>query len=341
MVYFYLKHFSANENFQQHFVTNGGDSLGRLNDIPNLNYSILKFSTGYENIFYKRNFYKNLKDYILQNKINLIHTHHRFPENVSARIAKELNIKTVTSAHSFVKGFKRSSFKSHIIISVSDSISRHLINDFNIEKENIISIYNPVEKVAQIDIRMAEQFKRENNISPDEKLLLFVGRISKDKGIDTLLKSFTLIREEIKNVTLVINGQVEDKKLKQNFNENKIIYVSPQKDTHHLYYVADIVVLPSRTDPFPFVMLEAGSFKKPFIGGNTGGIAEFIEDGKNGLLISPENSEELAEKIIYLMDNQDIGKKLGENLHNKVSSLCDFNNYFTKVENIYNSLLSS
>jgi glycosyltransferase involved in cell wall biosynthesis len=87
-------------------------------------------------------------------------------------------------------------------------------------------------------------------------------------------------------------------------------------------------------------MIEAGAFKKPFIGGNTGGIAEFIEDGKNGLLIDPENPEQLAEKIIYLLNNPDMGKVLGENLYEKVNHLCEYNNYFNEVEKIYNSLLT-
>ena len=86
-------------------------------------------------------------------------------------------------------------------------------------------------------------------------------------------------------------------------------------------------------------MLEAGVHKKPFIGGNTGGIAEFIEDGKNGLLVDPENPEQLAEKISYLLDNPALGKHLGENLYDKVTRLCDYNNYFNEVEKIYNSLV--
>ncbi len=88
-------------------------------------------------------------------------------------------------------------------------------------------------------------------------------------------------------------------------------------------------------------MIEAGSFKKPFIGGNTGGIAEFIEDGKNGLLVDPENHEQLAEKIIYLLNNPDLAKILGENLYEKVNRLCDYNKYFSEIEKIYNSLLTS
>jgi glycosyltransferase involved in cell wall biosynthesis len=88
-------------------------------------------------------------------------------------------------------------------------------------------------------------------------------------------------------------------------------------------------------------MIESGRFKKPFIGGNTGGIAEFIEDGKNGLLVDPGNPQQLAEEIIYLLNNPNVGKMLGENLFSKVNTLCDLNNYFSNVEKIYNSLLAS
>ena len=106
-----------------------------------------------------------------------------------------------------------------------------------------------------------------------------------------------------------------------------------------MYLLADIVVLPSRVDPVPFVMIEAGIFKKPFIGGNTGGITEFIEDGINGLLVDPENPQMLAEKIIYLLNNPEIGRTMGEKLYKKVNRLCDYNNYFSEVEKIYNSAL--
>jgi glycosyltransferase involved in cell wall biosynthesis len=172
---------------------------------------------------------------------------------------------------------------------------------------------------------------------------LFVGRINRDKGFDTLLKSFNQVISKNKNVILLINGQVEGNrlKLKSVLNDNKIIFLPPQKENSYLYSIANIVVLPSRIDPFPFVMIEAGAFKKPFIGGNTGGISEFIEDGKNGLLVAPENPEQLTEKIIYLLNNPAIRKVLGENLNEKVNRLCCYNNYFNEVEKIYNSLLIS
>jgi glycosyltransferase involved in cell wall biosynthesis len=87
-------------------------------------------------------------------------------------------------------------------------------------------------------------------------------------------------------------------------------------------------------------MIETGINKKPFIGGKTGGIEEFIEDGIDGLLVNPEDENELAEKILYLLNNQEISQQFGDNLYKKVKEKCDYQNYFNRVEEIYNSLLS-
>jgi L-malate glycosyltransferase len=341
LAFMYLKHFSTAKNFQIHFITNGGDSLERLKEIPNLKFKIFNFSTGYKNIFYQNSFYKNLKSYLIKNNIGLIHTHHRFPENISVRIQKELNVKTITSAHSFVIGFKQTSFKSDKIISVSNSIANHLLKNFDVKKEKIITIYNPVKNSIRTDLMVGDKFRTENNIPSNKKILLFVGRINRDKGIDVLLKSFSIVRKKIENLFVIVNGQIDDKKLFQQANDQSIIYLPPRNDISNLYAIADLIVLPSRNDPFPYVMLETGAFKKPFLGGNTGGIAEFIEDGKNGLLVDPENPEQLAEKIIYLLNNPDVGKRLGENLHQKVKELCDYNSYFNQVEKIYNELIEA
>jgi glycosyltransferase involved in cell wall biosynthesis len=341
LVYLYLKHFSSLPDYGVHFITNDGDALERIETLPDIKFKKMKFTTGIKNLFYQRSFYKDLKEYVVKNKIGLIHTHHRFPETVAVRISKELNIKSITSAHSFVKGFRHSSFTSEKIISVSYSITDHLKKNFNVTKEQMLTLYNPAKKFQEPDRITADKFRNEYNISFNKKILLFIGRISRDKLFDTLLKAFKMVTESIENIILIIIGQIEDKRIKFKplLKSEKIIYIPPQRDVNFLYTLADIVVLPSRIDPFPFVMIEAGAFKKPFIGGNTGGIAEFIEDGKNGLLVDPENPRQLADKIIYLLNNPETGKLLGENLYEKVTRFCDYNNYFNEVEKIYNSLL--
>ena len=346
LVYLYLNYFSTKENYGVHFITNGGDSLDRIKTIPSLKYEIIKFSTGSSNIFSLLEFYKKLKKYVKENNIDLIHTHHRIPEVVATTISKKLRVKTVKSAHSFVRGYKKISFKSDIIISVSHSLSNYLIKNFKNVDGRIVTLYNPAEEFIALDDNLINDFRNEHNILSSQKVILFIGRIAKVKGIDTLIKSFEIVKERFSNVSIMINGQIENKEntfkqLLKNLGGDRIIYIPPRKDIRFLYSLADMVVLPSRIDPFPLVMIESGTFKKSFIGGKSGGISEFIEDGKNGFLINPENPQELAEKIIYLLDNPDVAKTIGENLNNKVKKLCDYNNYFFETENIYKSLLSS
>lgn len=343
LVFLYLKYFGSKNGYEIHFVTNGGDSLERLEQIPSLKFKILNFSRGISNILYYRNFYKDVKQYVTDNQIKLIHTHHRFPEFIAVKIAKELNIKTVASAHSFVTGYKGICFKSDKIISVSNSVSSYLLNNFNVKKENILTLYNPIEELPVMDSKEKEILKNEFGINREQKILLFIGRINQFKGCDTLLRSFQLVKEEVKDVVLLMCGSVEDKKFsKASVHRNaSVILLKPRRDINALYLIADIIILPSLIESFPFVMIETGTVKKPFIGSNTGGIAEFIEDGKNGLLVNPGNHIELAEKIVYLLKNKDFGKNLGNNLYQKVMEQCDYNNYFFQIEEIYNSLLTS
>ena len=118
-----------------------------------------------------------------------------------------------------------------------------------------------------------------------------------------------------------------------------IILLGVVKNPYPYYSAADIVVLPSRIDPFPFVMLEAGLMRKPFIGSRTGGIAEFIEDGKDGLLTIPEDVIDLKNKIGYLINTPQKAKTLAENLYQKVKSQTSREKYISRLCKIYDELL--
>ena len=79
--------------------------------------------------------------------------------------------------------------------------------------------------------------------------------------------------------------------------------------------------------------------KKPFIGGNTGGISEFIEDGVNGVLIEPGNFNQLADKIIYLFNNPEKAAILAEALYQKVKKECDCEMFYGRLDKIYKNIL--
>lgn len=340
-VYINLKNLSKHSSYKLFFITNKGDSLDRLENIPELNYSIFKFEKDHINIL--RIIVDVFKLYVFckKNKIKIIHTHHRYPELLAVIVSKLTKIKTVTTVHSFVKGMKSISFRSNKIISVSKSVEEHLFLNYPHTKCRCTTIYNCVDeslfKLNQINI---SEFKKSFGYSESDKILFFAGRISIIKGIDILIEAFKRLPYKL-DAKLLIIGSVTDTQVKVflDKNDDKIKILAPQKDITSYYQLADLVILPSREDPFPYVMIETGAMKKTLIGSKTGGISEFIEDGVNGVLVEAGNCNELAEQINFILDNPGRSKELAAALNQKVKEKCNCEKYFESLILIYNQML--
>jgi len=258
-----------------------------------------------------------------QNNINVIHTHHRYPELVAYLVSKILPIKTVSTVHSLLANLKPLSFKSKKIIAVSNAVKENLIDNYKIDPDRIVVIYNYIEPFADVNQEQKEAFLLKHHITKEDSILLFVGRINLIKGCDVLIHAFCQLIKSRKTVKIFLVGEFD---LPMEFveivnNNTSIFCINPTKDIAIYYAVADIIVLPSRIDPFPFVMLESGLSKTPFIGGRTGGIAEFIKDGVDGLLVNPGDSHDLRKKIIFFLDNKSVAKSMANNFYMKVTSL--------------------
>ena len=339
-VFSILKNFSRNGSYKLYFITNGGDSLERLEE-TGITPFIIKFSSGLKNLYY---FLPNLivlVKYCVKNKIDIIHTHHRYPEFLSYLISKMINVKTISTVHSLVEGKNKFSFKSDRLIAVSKTVEKMLRENFNIPAEKIIMLYNSIEPFNIENNESIENIREKYDIPQDGKIILFLGRISKIKGIDLLIEAFNKLHLQSNKLFLLIVGQIYDKyfdNILKNLSSN-IIILNPVKNPYMFYSFADLIVLPSREESFSYIVREAGLFKKPFIGSNTGGIAEFIDDGINGLLFEKGNVLQLSEKIQYLLNNTEEAKVLGENLFIKVKKQICSGKYYETLSAIYNNMI--
>lgn len=336
-VYDLLLNLREKDNISVFFITNGGDAIQKV-EVSNIYFQIINFNVDKTNLltFLKNLFF--LKNFCQQNNINIIHTHHRYPELLSVILSKFVNIKTVTTAHSFVKGKRPISFKSDKIIAVSYAIRKHLINDFRVRENKIKVIYNNLRKEK---ISTTESFVRgKYNIQNDDFVFLFVGRINKIKGVDILVKAFNILNKEFEKIKLIMVGQILDDTVSQLKLSNNIQILEPRQNISELYLASDAVVLPSREDPFPYVMLEAGVYKLPLIASNVGGVKEFVVNEKNGLLFESENVDELYHKMKFFVENKLVIKKYGKALYNSVKPLLSIDNYINSLLEIYHSLLN-
>ena len=339
-VFSLLKNLGYNDSYKIFFITNGGDALDKINDL-NVTLATINFTKGLQNIF---NFYTNLRTlrkFCIQNNIDIIHTHHRYPEYLAYLISKETKIKTVSTVHSLVKGKFFFSFKSDILIAVSNSIKKMLEEYYKVSPEKIVTIQNYLEPPEPEEQQTNINIKNNLSIPEDGKVILFLGRITKIKGIDLLIEAFKLLRQNNKKIFLLIIGQVYDNSLNSLLKSlpEGVKFLGVVKNPYPYYSAADLVVLPSRIDPFPFVMLETGIMHKPFIGARTGGIEEFIDDGVNGILFEPGNIMQLNNKIDYIINDLEKAQAIAENLHIKVKEHMSRDKYLSKLSKIYDELL--
>lgn len=148
--------------------------------------------------------------------------------------------------------------------------------------------------------------------------IFFIGLLKEVKGIDLLLKSIPIIKKSITDIYVYIagSGPLENelkllvKKLDIEEEVNFLGFVSGDEKYSYLKS-ANVCVFPSIYEPFGIVIIEAMACGKAVVASNVGGIPFIVEDGKTGLLFEPSNVEELAEKIIELLENRKFRMKIG------------------------------
>jgi len=147
-------------------------------------------------------------------------------------------------------------------------------------------------------------------------VILFVGRLTRDKGIPELVEAFARLDEQFLNLRLLLVGcfEAEDplppETRRQLEKQPHIIFVGAVQDTPSYYAAADIVVLPSHREGLPTVILEAQAAGKPVVGANATGIVDLVTDGETGLLFPVGDATALSKTIARLLTDEDLVRKL-------------------------------
>ena len=277
--------------------------------------------------------YKQIKN----DKPDIIHTIglRSFQSHMAWLVSKKTNIPLVVSdqggltTHPFLK---QSSLFFKMVYKIQNFFIKCIINDSsavsaaNEYEKEIFLTFNKNSKIKIIrnginlkTLVSQENFKQKYKI--DNKFILFVGRFSKSKGIETLLHACSIIKNELKtqNVSLVIMGVdfgYQDEMLKLismlKLDDNIIVIKNPPRD-HVIaaYGQSEFLVLPSHWELSPLVPLESFAFKKPVISTKSHGIPYTVQDKVNGLLVEPDNPNDLSKAMIELLENKDMREKLG------------------------------
>ncbi|MFH1551665.1 MAG: glycosyltransferase [bacterium] len=248
--------------------------------------------------------------------------------------------------------------------------------DYKIALENkiapsnkLITIHNGIDSKS-INFLSKEQAQKKLLGKTSSLIIGTIAELTKNKGILYLLQAIVYIKEN-KNAPdfdtiLIAGGENPDKDKVQSFIKQhhlKNIYLFESINNASSYLKAfDIFVLPSIKEGLPYTILEAMTAQLPIISANVGGIPEILiskninnqdapspedQDAKgraltySGIMIEPKNSQQLAEKILYLIKNPEIAKNLAENGHKIVEQEFSFTKMIKQTKKIYNYALLS
>lgn len=171
----------------------------------------------------------------------------------------------------------------------------------------------------------------------NRRVVLTVSRLVGRKGIDTVLRALPRVIQQFPDLIYLVAGEGEEERpLKALAGEmgleNHVAFLGriPYEQLPFYYSLCDLFVMPSKYTPpdvegYGIVFLEANACGKPVIGADTGGIPDAIVDGETGFLVEPEQPEELAEKMTWLLENQELARRLGKNGMQRVKKTANWN----------------
>jgi glycosyltransferase involved in cell wall biosynthesis len=181
-------------------------------------------------------------------------------------------------------------------------------------------------------------------VARDEKIVLFVGRFHPVKGIRYLIRALGTLSQKRPDIRLVLVGDGEERSaleaLATELNLQERISFTGQISYGQVpeYMAAsDILVLPSLSEGLPLAIIEAMASGLPIVATWVGGISEIVQEGVNGFLVAPKNPEALAEKIVILMEDSDLRRRIAQNNINEVKKY-SWEIITTKLEKLYKSI---
>ena len=230
------------------------------------------------------------------------------------------------------------------IIAVSEEVKSALLAWLPGLNNKIEVVPNSIDPAKfQMSAAKIDEMHKELNIPRDSQVILFAGRLVPAKGPDILIEALEFLAKGNTPFRVLIAGDgplLPD--LQQHMTatlNDSVTFLGMRKDVPALLGVADLLVLPSRWEGLPMVMLEAMAARRPIVATSVGGIPGVIEHGINGWLISPGSPGLFAEGMRDVLESQTLRQKLVEGAYATVCNKYSVKAAIQKLVGIYEKTL--
>ena len=307
---------------------------------------------------YELNLTSKLVDVVLHEKLDILHVHYAIPHASAAIQAKHIletygiNIPIVTTLHgtditllgkdkSFKPVIEYAINKSDAVTAVSNDLRKETLSHFRINRE-IEMIPNFIDSnlySQEVDEKLRSKISKK-----EEKIVVHISNFRKVKRVEDVIKIFNKVQEKVPAKLLMIGDGPERVKVERMCRKlkicDKVKFMGKLKSVEELLSVSDLFLLPSETESFGLVALEAMASKVAVISTNSGGLPEVNVEGVTGYLSEVGDVKQMSENAIQLLSDNEKLEQFKENafIH---SQKFDLPNILPLYECLYEKLLST
>jgi glycosyltransferase involved in cell wall biosynthesis len=217
-------------------------------------------------------------------------------------------------------------------------------------RESLLAVLGAAKTKAEvipnfIDLR---EFHPARTSAAQESRIVFIGRLSDDKGIFELLEATSLLRSEGRKLLLDILGVAEtddEERVVQSYATTtglggiaRFHGVKTGLEKAQLLSAATLFVLPSKVEVFPLALLEAYASGLPAVCARVGAVPEILKEGENGFLVPPGDTRALVDCMRRILDDEDLQQAMGSNNRAAAESLFGKDQAVKKLSDIFRSL---
>ena len=350
-------------------VCSKGKNIKKLRDdgFNVINLNIDRKINPLSNIISLYNLYKLFK----REKPDIVHVHTPVAAALGRVAAKKANVPIVIyTAHGFYfhKGMFR--FKYNIILKIEKYLAKYytdfiftqseedrrtaLENNF-IDKSEILTIGNGVDvwgkfNPINIEKNKINKIYKEFNLNKNDKIVTFIGRLVKEKGLIDLLEAFNnIIFNDMKRIKLLIVGEIgkdeRDKNTKRKIEKyrdnSNIIFTGYRNDINYILHITDVFCLPSYREGMPRSIIEAMTMECAVVATDIRGSREEVIDKKTGFLVPVNSINILSDKIKKLVQDDKLLQEMKIAGRRRAEKLFNEKEVVKKQLEIFNKLLNS
>lgn len=233
------------------------------------------------------------------------------------------------------------------VLAVSDEVRAYCIQHDHLSPDRVETLYNGVD-MAELDSKAAEGNARQQLGLPAEvPIISTLANIRSIKGIDVLVSAARLVRNEFPEAVFLVVGRVLEpetmaallKLVTSSHMERSIQFVGEMTNPFPVLRASNVFCLPSRNEGFSNALIEGMGCGLPCVATRVGGNAEALQEGKSGYLVASEDFEAMADRILRLLRNPVMARRMGETARETVKARFSIEAMMNRLMGIYDELL--